>query len=461
MKTSFFLIISFLIFCFFIDRPPVNADWINPSGAANAIKSGNPLIADAGSIYDKFTERAQEGVRGPIGKWHYYWKDGFRIDGFNKNLTFKANLSIMIDGGYIGTDEELEKAFPDLEGSDVELRDLRVTMAGTLYDWAEFRLSLDFANLQDIKDEWIRFKKIPFIKHFKMGYFKEPISLENLTSLKSLTFMEIALPTSAFGPGRNFGINRQTAALNQRMTWTLGAFLNTGSFSDVGDSKDQIDQANGWNITGRVTGLPWYEEKGKKLLHLGLSYSHQFRGIEDFTVQLRTRPESRLTDDRLVDTGEFFMDGGDLINPEIAIIAGPISFQGEYFHASADADSVGDPDFWGFYLYGSYFITGEHRRYNRLTGTFSHPEPKHNFRLRQREWGAWELASRISYIDLNSAEIRGGEEFNFTAGLNWYLSKKTRLMINYIHARVNDRETPPRVDKSHAEILQARFQIEF
>ncbi len=163
MKTSFFLIIPFLIFCFFIDRPPVNADWINLSGAVNA------GIAGAGSVYDKFMDRAQEGVRGPIGKWHYYWKDGFRIDGSNKNLTFKANLSIMIDGGYIGADEELEKAFPDLEGSDVEFRDLRVTMDGTLYDWAKFRLSFDFANLRDIKDEWIQFKKIPFIGHFKIG----------------------------------------------------------------------------------------------------------------------------------------------------------------------------------------------------------------------------------------------------------------------------------------------------
>lgn len=204
-------------------------------------------------------------------------------------------------------------------------------MDGTLYDWAEFRLSIEFANLRDIKDEWIRFKKIPFIRHFKMGYFKEPLSLENLTSLKSITFMETALPASAFGPGRNFGVSRQTAALNQRMTWALGTFLNTDSFSDVGNSKDQIDNANGWNITGRVTGLPWYENKGGKLLHLGLSYSHQFRGREDFLIQLRTRPESRLTDDRLVDTGEFFIDGGISLTLNLHLFPGPYPSRGSIF----------------------------------------------------------------------------------------------------------------------------------
>lgn len=461
MKTSFFPIILFFIFSFFIVHSPANADWIDLPGVDSEVKAGTLLITGAGSISDKFSDRAHTGVRGPISKWHYYWENGFRIDTFNKNLTFKANLSIIIDGGYMGADAELETAFSDLEGFDIEFRDLRMTMDGTLYDWVEFRLSIEFANLRDIKDEWIRFKKIPFIRHFKIGYFKEPFSLENLTSLKSITFMETALPASAFGPGRNFGISRQTAALNQRMTWALGTFLNTDSFSDVGNSKDQIDNANGWNITGRVTGLPWYENKGEKLLHLGLSYSHQFRGREDFSIQLRTRPESRLSDDRLVDTGEFFIDGGDLINPEFAFISGPLSVQGEYFHVFADADVLDNPDFWGFYLYGSYFITGEHRSYNKRSGTFFSVKPKHNFHPRKREWGAWELASRISYIDLNGAKIRGGEEFNFTAGLNWYFNKKTRLMINYIHARVKDRETPPQVDSSYTDILQARLQIGF
>ena len=116
------------------------------------------------------------------------------------------------------------------------------------------------------------------------------------------------------------------------MTWAVGAFLNTGSFSDVGDSKDQISEASGWDLTARVTGLPVYEENGKKLVHLGLSYSHQNRKNEDVAFQVRTRPESRLTDDRLVDTGEFFMDTLDLIDAEFAIVTGPLSFQAEYIH---------------------------------------------------------------------------------------------------------------------------------
>ena len=86
--------------------------------------------------------------------------------------------------------------------------------------------------------------------------------------------------------------------------------------------------------------------------------------------------------------------------------------------------------------------------------------PKHNFHPLRREWGAWELGLRYSYIDLNDEDIRGGEERNLTLGLNWYLNTKVRLMFNYIRAEVDDRADPA-VDDGTVDILQARFQIAF
>jgi phosphate-selective porin OprO/OprP len=178
-------------------------------------------------------------------------------------------------------------------------------------------------------------------------------------------------------------------------------------------------------------------------------------------VQYRARPESRLTDDRLVDTGEFAVKGVDLINAEAAVVLGPLSFQGEYYHTFTDAGVEGDPNFWGFYLYGSYFLTGENRHYNISNGSFSLLKPINPFYPRKGGSGAWELGLRLSHVDLNSGPIKGGRETNITAGLNWYLNRKTRFMFNYIRARVKDREVPPAFEDGDADIFQARFQIIF
>lgn len=65
------------------------------------------------------------------------------------------------------------------------------------------------------------------------------------------------------------------------MTLAAGGFLNTGSFSDVGEASNRMSEANGYNLTVRVTGLPWYAEEGARLVHLGLSYSHGIRDDKD------------------------------------------------------------------------------------------------------------------------------------------------------------------------------------
>jgi phosphate-selective porin OprO/OprP len=69
----------------------------------------------------------------------------------------------------------------------------------------------------------------------------------------------------------------------------------------------------------------------------------------------------------------------NLFGGEVAMVSGPLSFQGEYFLLFADSDEADSPGFWGFYLYGSYFITGEHRNYDRSNGVFSGIKPKSDF----------------------------------------------------------------------------------
>jgi phosphate-selective porin OprO/OprP len=455
------------------------------------VQADSPPLERTDSFYDEWSEKTKEGKKGRFAGTRYYWDEGLHIVSRRENFRLKIGGKFIVDGGYIEADKELERAFPDLEGYGGDFRTLSVDFLGTIrvlsavkdrvesiekpaprvidgvmsyapYDALDFKLDIDFANLREIKDIWLRFPRIPFLGYLTLGHMKEPFSLERQTSITNTTFMEWALPNEAFVPSRNIGIMFGKPVLNERMTLAAGGFLNTGSFSDVGEASNRMTEANGYNLTARVTGLPWYGEEGKRLLHLGLSYSHGIRNDKDIDdrVQFRARPESRITDERLVDTGFFFADNVDLINPELAIVLGPFSLQGEYFHTFTDADGKDDPEFWGFYVYGSFFITGENRNYSTSRGMFARVRPKRNFRPLKGGWGAWELGARFSYIDLNDEGIKGGRERNVTAGLNWYLSPNFRFMFNYVRANVKDRARP-QVDNGRAQIYQARFQVAF
>ena len=67
--------------------------------------------------------------------------------------------------------------------------------------------------------------------------------------------------------------------------------------------------------------------------------------------------------------------------------------------------------------------------------------------------GAWEVAARYSYIDLDRARIDGDRLDDVTFGLNWYLNPNMRVMFNYIYADSEDR--------GDANIFQMRFQVDF
>jgi len=431
------------------------------------LSSGGRALADSpqtksmDSMYEALSERVEKGLKGPIGGWHYYWKDGsFSINSRKENIKFRINGQILVDGGDIDADYELQNAFPDLDGSNILFRKLSVSTYGNFYDTVDFKVGIDFANAKDIQDIWIRYLKNPFLKKVKFGNQKEPFSLEYLTSISRVTFMERALPVEAFGYGRNMGIRYDSLNPDRRIHFGAGVFLNTASFSTLGEGVNQISQANGFNVTARVFGLPVYGEDGRTLLHLSLGYSYGSRNENDLDspMQLRTRPESRLTDDRLVDTGPILGKRRDMANAELAMVYGPWSFQGQCYYTSLDAHAAGDPNFWGYYAFLSYFITGEHRNYNRSIGVFTGVVPQPVFHPMKGDWGAWELAFRHSYVDLNDGIIKGGKESNFTAGLNWYHNRNTRVMFNYIHAYVKDRASPL-IENGRAHIFQVRYQF--
>ena len=59
--------------------------------------------------------------------------------------------------------------------------------------------------------------------------------------------------------------------MDKRATAAFG-FFRDGNPADG----DMFGNSGTYNATTRFTFLPWYQEKGRQLLHTGFSYSHAF-----------------------------------------------------------------------------------------------------------------------------------------------------------------------------------------
>lgn len=440
--------------------PSIGVTGTNSSVTAEEILK---ILKDKGIVteqqYSEIVKKAEEEKVEQEKEYTVAWKNGVRIDRNDGKFKVKIGGRIHFDWGMISPDSSLE-ANEDadvygtaLEGDGAEFRRARIYISGTLYEDLLFKAQYDFAGGDvDWRDVYLGMKNIPVLGQVLVGQMKEPFSLEELTSSNNITFMERSLPTGTFSPSRNTGFRASNAIFDKRMTWAAGVFY--GDTDDDGDS--EFDDTTNIDATLRLTGVPYYEDDGRRLLHLGLGLSHQFRDEGETTIRYRSRPESHLGSARLVDTGAIDVDSADLINPEVAVVWGPVSLQGEYFFASLDASDADDPSFQGAYVYGSWFITGENRSYSRSSGRFGRVTPNSSFA--DGGIGAWEVGARWSWVDLNDEDISGGEQNNFTLGLNWYATSNYRVMLNYVYADVEDFGT---AEDGNANIFQARFQVDF
>jgi phosphate-selective porin OprO/OprP len=394
--------------------------------------------------------------------WKFKWSNGFKLNRNDGAFKLKFGGRIQNDWAMVDLSERLDNAIGG-DGHGTEFRRARIFFSGTLYDRVVFKAQYDFANTgddkADIKDAYIGLTKLGPIDKVLVGRMKESFSLDALTSSKYITFMERAL-TETFAPGRNTGFAIHDTVLDKRILWQAGAFMNT---DDAGFS---FNDDGMWNVTGRVVGVPLYEDDGEKVVHLGFSYSHQFRGGNDFMLRYRRKPESHLAP-YLADTGSGSViptNNINLINPEIAVVWGPASFQAEFTRSFVNGDDgTRDTTFWGTYAQLSYFLTGEHRNYNLGSGAFARVKPNANFNPLKGDWGAFQIGVRYSYVDLNDEFVRGGKMWDITAGINWHLFPNTRVSLNYVHSELDNRLISPDPDDvdGNADIVEARFQLDF
>ena len=366
----------------------------------------------------------------------------------DNEFKFQVGGRVMVDSAWYMADKNPN---PDNDwGNGTELRRARIFLKGTVWDNWDFKIQYDFAGSGEIKDAYIRYTGLKqYIDHplnITVGNFKEPYSLEQLTSSKYITFMERGLP-NVLEAGRNVGVaaNSWGDVLDDG-NWTAAL----GWFTDGVTANNDDGQNEGNAVAGRVTFAPW---AGKtKVLHFG--GAAEYRTYDSDTIRISRRPEAHTADNRLVDTGRFKADSTMKWGAELAGVYGPFSVQGEYMQANIDlTEYADDSTVSGWYGYASWFITGESRKYDKKLGVFGRVKPTGI--VGKGGWGAWELAARYSNIDLNDGPLNGFRENNATIGLNWYATPTIRFMANYIFAWSDN------PNFSDPNIAQIRGQIDF
>jgi len=343
-----------------------------------------------------------------------------------------------------------------------EFRRARMFLRGEAFHVVDYKIQFDFADSNAVfKDVYVTVKELPILQHVRVGHFKEPFSLEQVTSDNYITLIERSLSDKpAIVPARNIGLMAFGNWAGENGYWAIGCFKDQCA-DDPAEFKGKADTAMA--CTMRLTFLPWYDEatEGRGLLHTGVAYS--YRDAQDDQVQFKARPEAHLGE-YVVNTGAITgVDHYHLLGLETALVYGPFSAQAEYYNTWLDRPGAAGLNFQGVYVYFSYFLTGEHRPYKRSTGRFGRVRPYENF-FRVRDFdggfhtglGAWEVAYRYSYLDLSDDDISGGMASDHTVGVNWYLNPYTRLMFNYVNSAVTRGGTLGDID-----VYETRVQIDF
>ncbi|MCB1758519.1 MAG: porin [Gammaproteobacteria bacterium] len=366
-------------------------------------------------------------------------KGGVEVSSYDGESSFELGGLVVLDLAHFSEEGP---------GDGAELRRARLDIQGSYLADFGYALEVDFAGDEvDLGDVYLEYLGwYPY--RVRIGQIKEPFGLERQTSSRYLSLMERALPNE-LAPGRSLGVGLQRFGSD----WTLAAGLFAQSLNSAAD--DQVDQ--GWGVSARATYTPLQSET--RLLHLGLSGAYRSVNAGDY-LRFESRPEAHKSEQDYLDTGKKEIDNAQSLSRlglELAATWGALSLQGEYIQAVVD-QRRDEPslNFSGWYLQGSWFLTGESRSYEPQQGVFGRIHPRHFH-------GAWELALRVSELDLDDENISGGRERNYTFGLNWYLNPNVRLMANYIRAEF-DRAARSNGDLesgSDLDILQMRVQAEF
>lgn len=297
-------------------------------------------------------------------------------------------------------------------------RRARMGMTGKMTENWDGIIEVDFADAGIAPNDFRLRRSFEHGGRLAFGQFKVPQGLNQLTSSNSITFIERSMVNNIIPDARRIGVS---------YTYYKGiGGIETMVFGRALGQRASIESGNDMPLGAAFRGVLAPEISEGSRLHFGASVVY-----EDFNsnrgVGFSDRPESRDSKGGSVryirvnvpDAMSTFKAGVELL-----YINGPFSIEGEFLHVTVNTESGNTPSFFGYHAQIGYVLTGETRSYRGGgVGTISPA----------KESGAWEIAARYSFMDLNNdIYTGGGEQGNITIALNRYVTSRLRFMANLI-----------------------------
>ena len=293
----------------------------------------------------------------------------------------------------------------------------------------------------------------------RVGKFKMPFSLEQLTSSNNIDFMERSFASQNEGEyvpaketgvmvhgspmaGTSYGLAYSRGRGNKNAQYDGADFIGRGT-ANVAKLMGRDDIVTHFGIgysTGKVKSATSYASGRDE----SRAYSGFFNGTESVTAgSTRTRS-----------------------NVEYAIAYGPYKAQGEFFqigYSDTTGTNAGSNAVKMNYNELLWNITGESHNYSNTAGTFGWIKPNTKFSS-NGGLGAWQVGLRLSDFDgsdFTAATGKTSKATSMTYGLNWYLNDNVRFMLNYVETKYDSTVSVNGASLDKIKAIMLRSQIWF
>jgi phosphate-selective porin OprO/OprP len=333
---------------------------------------------------------------------------------------------------------------------------VRPILQGTIYKNIDFRLIPDFGGGTTVlQDAYLEFKYFPKAT-LRAGKFKAPLGLEQLQADQDLAFVERALPTNLV-PNRDLGIQLSGDLGKNRLNYAVGVFDGTPDGASV-----DADSNNRKDLVARLFATPFQT----------LAIDNPLKGLGVGIAASTGRQDGTLPGFKSPGQVTFFSYGTNVtaagartrFSPQAYYYYGPLGLMFEYVRSEQKVKkgtSTPVVSNNALQLAGSYFLTGERK-------AFKSGSPLREFDPFRGGWGAWELVARFEQLSVDPAAYALGladpaksarRARAWAGGVNWYLNRNVRLVLNYENTRFTGGAAGG--DRSPEHAVLSRFQIAF